>query len=385
MSPYRISGAASYILGTSAKFLYSWSINNCTNFTDTNANGVWLSGEATATVNTCPNFSGSALSTPSSATKVDLNNFIFTTNTGNPVMTRTLPTDIFISLGPDYVRSTTAPNAPAVKDSPLVQKFDTGTANSLYGTGFDVRGLSWDSTRDRLALVGRQTGTAIKIFLADRDGVIIGSTLGLAVSTTSAQFDSVAFELDNAVALALDATTERLYRFPLKGVSPAAPLNGSNGLSISSLTTPKSIAYDPTTPDDFYVVDANGSAWQIEERNKYTNTLVGSAWSLPAAFDATRPPSGLAIEPTNGDFLVVRNYVNGAGASSSIDIYRIKRSDGSSTSFSVNIYDLGSSATTTTGNWGITYDPTSNRLFLSDSATDKVYEICPNLLISPRS
>jgi hypothetical protein len=110
---------------------------------------------------------------------------------------------------------------------------------------------------------------------------------------------------------------------------------------------------------------------------------VGSAWTLPAAFDASHPPGGLAIEPLTGDFLVVRNYVNGSAPNHTIDIYRMTRA-GSNTSFSVNIDDLGSTATGTTGNWGIGYDAVTNRLFLSDSATNKVYEVIPSLLITSR-
>jgi hypothetical protein len=385
-SPYRISSYSKYRLNGTPRFLYAQSENNCTLFTDTNANGVWQSGVDTAgSAATCPNSVSSPLLTmPSQANRVDLSGFQFSTGSGSPEAVRSLLSHLFLEAKPGPVRSTAAAVAPAAKDSPLLQKFDTATANSRFGTAFGVRGLGWDAFRERLVLVGQHSSGSNQMFLAGRQGILMGTALTTA--TTTLQLDSVAFENGNNTILVLDATNKMLYRYGLRGattgMTPISTLNMATPTNL--INTPTGIAYDPQTPNDFYIVgtDPSTSALRIYERNISSGALVGSSWALPAAFDATHPPGGLAIEPGSGDFLVVRNYVNGSAPNQTIDIYRINRTSGSSTSFAVNINDLGSSATGTTGSWGIAYDADTNRIFLSDDATDKVYEVVPPVLIS---
>lgn len=384
-SPYRASDYTKYQLSGTPLFLYSQSANNCTSFTDTNSNGVWENGTDSAGVtSSCgpTTLTYPLLNTPSQANKIVLSGFQFTTGNGNPEGTRNLPSNIFIAIQHNPVVSTSAAVSPAAKDAPLWNSFTTNTASSLYGTGFDVRAAKWDPSHDRLLLVGHHSSGACKIFVAERNGVIYNPTL--TTTDNAMQFNGVALESDDKTVLALDDSTKKLYRFNISARAPLAPISTLDLSSPSNLiNTPTSIAYDPATPDDFYIVgtDPADSGIKIFERNKSTGALVGSAWSLPAAFDASHPPGGMTIEPTTGDFLVVRNYVS----SSSIDIYRITRATGASSSFSVSTSDLGSSATGTTGNWGIAYNPENNHLFLTDNATDKVYEVIPNLLISPRS
>lgn len=388
-SPYSISSYTKYSLSGSPRFLYAGPDNNCTDFPDTDGNGVWLSGtDAAGSYTACSNGTTTPLDRPSQAEKVILHNFQFTTGSGFPEASRTLPTDIFIAIFGNPVRSSTAPASPAVKDPPLLQSFTTNTANSLFGTAFDVRSPYWDASRNRLIIVGRQSSGSNKIYRTSRQGILIGSALATTVPSSPAGLDGAALESDGKTLLALDATGKKLYRFD---ISSSGTLSATTTLDLGSpsnlINTPTSIAYDASTPNDFYIVgtDPSTSALQIYERNKTTGALVGSAWALPAAFDATHPPGGLAIEPFSGDFLVVRNYVNGSAPNKTIDIYRIDRSTGSSTSFSINISDLGSSATTTSGQWGLAYEAATNHLFLADSATAKVYEVVPPLLISPRS
>jgi type II secretory pathway component PulJ len=389
MSPYKLSAYTKYSLSGSPRFLYAGSDNNCTDFPDTDGNGVWLSGtDAAGSYTACPNGTATPLNRPSQAEKAILHNFQFTTGSGSPEASRTLPTDLFITVSGDPVRSDTAPTAPAVKDPSLLQSFTTNTANSLFGTAFDVRSPCWDPARGRLLLVGRQSSGSNKIYRANRRGVLIGAALATTLPSSPAGLDGAALESDGKTLLALDATGKKLYRFDLSATATLVPSTTLDLASPSNLiNTPTSIAYDPSTPNDFYIVgtDPGTSALRIYERNKITGALVGSAWSLPAAFDASHPPGGMTIEPFSGDFLVVRNYVNGSAPNKTIDIYRIDRATGSSTSFAINISDLGSSAATTTGNWGIAYEAATNHLFLADSATAKVYEVVPPLLISPRS
>jgi hypothetical protein len=296
--------------------------------------------------------------------------------------------DIYLQVKPALVRSNVIPASPMAKDPQALQSFATNTANSMYGTAFDVRGVSWDQARRRLVVVGRHSSGANRIFLADRNGVLMGDKLGLVTSDPAIQLDSVAIEDTSKVILALDAAAKKIYRFNVDAPLPLNPLSTLNLATPSNLVNfPTGIAFDPATPDDLYIVgtDPSTSGLKIWERNKISGTLVGTAWSLPAAFDASNPPAGLAIEPLSGDFLVVRNSVNGTSPNQTIDIYRIKRSDGTSTSFSINVSDLTTSATGATGNWGLAYDPITNRFFLSDSATDEVSEIIADRIITSRS
>ena len=386
-SPYRLSSYDKYVLTGTPKFLYAWAINNCTDFADSSGNGVWLSGSDTAGayISCQEGTSAPALSSPSQATKVDFQNFQFSTGKGSPEATRTLPTDFFLTRKSPLVRSNAAAVSPAVKESPLVKAFVTNTANSLFGTAFDVQSAAWDPTRQRLVIVGNHSSGSNTIYVTDRLGFLLRS--GLTTSSSTIQAYSTAVKSDGNSILVLGSTdsgsTYNIYGFDVSG---NAPLSTASTLSLTGLVnSPKGIAYDASTPNDFYVVGTNtsSSALEITERNASTGALVGSAWALPAAFSGTYPPGGLAIDPVTGNFLVVRNYVNGSSPNKTIDIYFIARATGSSSSFSVNIDDLGSTATGTTGKWGLGYDPINNRLFLSDSASDKVYEVIPSQLISP--
>jgi type II secretory pathway pseudopilin PulG len=403
-SPYAVSPYTKYKIinqsgvGTAPRFVYA-GIKDCVDFQDTNANfifdpgtvnsdGSYTVGADTIASSSCSNFSGSAMKKPSEAKHIDLQYFNFSTQTGSPVASRPLPANnYFIAVAPGLVRSTSTPlPSPAVKDPPLLQSFVTNTANSLYTTGFAVRGVTLDPSHQRLVLVGNHSSGSSTMYAADRDGVLMGSPLTTSVTTLN--FDSVAMEADGKTILALDGTNKIVYRYDISGTSPITPTTTLNmGSATNQINTPKSVMYDPSTSSYFYVVGADTStgAWKIFEFSKTTSNAAATAtWALPAAFDGTHPPSGLALEPNTGDFLIVRNYVNGSGATSAIDIYRLTRA-GVSTSFSININDLGSTATGTTGNFGMAYEPKTNRIFLTDSATNKVYEVMPSLLISPRT
>jgi hypothetical protein len=389
-SPYRVFSYDKYTLSGSPKFLYSWAVNNCTDFVDSSGDGVWLSGSDTAGayLSCTEGTSAPALTSPSQATKVAFHNFQFSAGGGVPEATRSLPSDIFLNVQTPLVRSTLAAVSPAVKESPLVQSFTTNTANSLFGTGFDVRSAAWDPTRQRLIIVGHY-GTTHTIYLADRLGVLIRSPLTTTANTIKAY--GAAVKADGTSLLLLGSTdsgtTYSLYGFDVSGSSPLAT---SSTVSLTGIVnSPKGIAYDASTPNDFYVVGTNTgtSALEITERNASTGALVGTAWALPAAFDGTHPPGGLAIDPVTGNFIVVRNYINGTSPNKTIDIYIITRATGSSSYFSVNIDDIdsGSATTGTNGNWGLGYDAMNNRLFLCDTIRDKIYEVIPSQLISPRS
>lgn len=403
-SPYRISGYTKYQLTGTPLFLYSHDANNCTSFTDTNGNGVWQTGvDAAGVTAACGSHSISSpvLTSPSQATKVVLSGFVFSSGTGNPVVTRSLPSNIFMASPHGLVVSTSSV-ADGVKDSPVLTSFDVATANSLFGTYFDVRGLTWDPIRARLLMVGHHgSGGPAKIYQVERNGVPING-LGLVIQNPAVQLGGIALLEDGQTVIALDDSAKKVYWYNLNGSSLlvpfqtfnlANPSTGSPALAGSSnlVNSPTSIAYDPNTPNDFYVVgtDPAGSTFKIFAIDSTTGSLstaslASGALALPAAFDASHPPGGLAIEPVTGDFLVIRNYVSGSSPNKLVTIYRITRT-GTSTSFDVNVDDIGSTATGTSGYWGLGYSPNSNHIFLSDTVTDKVYEVYPSVLISPRS
>lgn len=387
-SPYRMSAYTQYRLLGTPKFLYAAAINNCTDFADSTGNGVWLSGSDTAGAYLActEGTSTPVLSTPSQASKVDFRGFQFSTGKGSPEATRNLPTDFYLSLSTPLVTSSTAAVAPAVKDSPLVKSFVTNTANSLFGTAFNVQSATWDTVANRLVIVGTRSSGSNTIYLADRLGVLINSGLATSASTIQAYSTAVTSDSNTISVLgSIDSgVTYNVYGFSLAG---AAPLITSSTLSLTGLVnTPRAIAYDPATPSDFYVVGSNTatSALEITQRNLSTGALVAT-WALPAAFTVAAPPGGLAIDPVTGNFLVVRNFVSGSSPNKTIDIYLITRASGTSTSFSVNIDDLGSTATGTNGKWGLGFDPFTNQLFLSDSNSNKIYTVLPNQLLSPKS
>jgi Tfp pilus assembly protein PilV len=394
ISPYRVSPYDEYVLQGTPRFLYSSSINNCTDFKDdVVVDSVWTSASDSAAYLACTSGTSSpVLPAPSDAKKVDLQGFQFSTGKGTPEATRVLPSDLFISLGPTFITSTASMTSPAVNDNQLAQSFATSTAN-LFSANFKPYAVTWDPSRERLIIAGQNgTGTATKVFITDRKGLMIGTSLGFTTATTTNQFNGVAVKTSGTDILALDSAANKIYGFSLIGGSSLTP---SSTLDISTyVTTGKGygIAYDAGTPNDIYLLAQDASSnFTITERNATTGAIVGTAWSLPAAFDATHPPGGLAIEPVNGDFIVTRNYVNNSGTSNAaIDIYVIPRSIGTTASFSVNINNLGSIATVANpGGWGIAYEPITNHIFLTDiggvSYPKVIYEVIPSQLISPQS
>jgi Tfp pilus assembly protein PilV len=415
-SPYRISPFNNYYLtGGTATFLFAQDGNNCTAFTDTNTNGVWASGEGAA-ASDCGNYdiTTPVLSTPSEATKVILHGFQFAGN-GLPLPQRTLPTNVFAMAPQAMVIDTTlGAVAPGVKDAPLMKSFDTSTANSQFGSGCSTYALQWDPSRQRL-LVGSYINSTGKIFQIDRMGVLINSPVILSSISTTGVSNSVlpygiALLDDGYTVMVLDSNSTSVLWYNLKSPAPLQPFkrlwlnnpsdatNNTPVLAGSSdlINSPKGLFYDPKWPNNIFLVgqDPSNSAWKIFEVDTTTGQIAtGGALSassgklaLPAAIDTTHPPSGLSQEPTTGDYLVSRNYVNGATTSKSIDVYRIT-SAGVSTSISFNIYDLNAAGTaaTTTGYWPLSYSPETNHVFFSDVASGKIYEAIPNQLIAPQS
>lgn len=409
-SPYRVSPYDKYILagstvtgGSMPYFLFAHDANNCTQFRDAGGiSDIYEAGiDDTPTYVNCGTHSTSSplLNRQSQATKVILKGFTFYSSTGNPLVSRALPNNIFMSVAPAPVASPTAA-ASGAKDSPLLYSFDVATANSLFGTGFDVRGLTWDPIRGRLLIVGHHNTGSCKIYQADRNGVLIGP--GKSILDTSVQLAGIALLDDGQTVIALDDSAKKVYWYNLNNPTPLVPIQTLNLANPSTGTptlagasnlvnTPTSIAYDPNTPTDFYVVgtDPADSGLKIFAINATTGSLSTASLasgkvSLPAGIDASNPPGGLAIEPVTGDFLVVRNAVSGSSPNKLITVYRVTRA-GASSSFTVNVDDIGSTATGTAGYWGLGYSPETNHIFLSDTVTDKVYEVFPSVLISPRS
>ncbi|MGG2383067.1 hypothetical protein, partial [Salmonella enterica] len=79
---------------------------------------------------------------------------------------------------------------------------------------------------------------------------------------------------------------------------------------LAGLTNPTGVAYDPNTPDDFYLLCTSGGAEKILEINKLSGANVAN-WTIPAGI-ATADRTGFSIEPYNGTFIIMKNNVSGS-------------------------------------------------------------------------
>jgi prepilin-type N-terminal cleavage/methylation domain-containing protein len=386
-SPYRVSGFNKYKMTGTPKFLYAHTFNGCYDYPDDNSNGVHDAGDTTITQTACgtsPNSSwlvATASRKPEKSSKVILANFAFTTGTGSPEALRSLPSYIFIAVSPGLVSSTLAAVSPGVKDSMLVQSFSTNPAvNPQFPTGFSIRGLAWDKAHEVLLLSSRYSG---KIFRTERNGVQVNYPLVIADGNMRPRWLEV--EGDGNVLMAgvfNDLSQFAYYRYAINDSGAAVPITGPI-LYGNNTASRRALAYNPNYPD--YVYAPIDAGMQIQELNKYTMVATGNSWSLPAAVSSAAQISGMFIEPVTGNFYVSRNQVYTSGGRNYIDIYKILRSNGASTlEFSIDLTDLGSSATGTNGLFQMAYDPALNRIFLSDEVSNRVFEVIPPKLISPR-
>lgn len=394
-SPYRIAGFNKYRLTNASgpKFLFAHAANDCMDYVDDNGNGVLGSGDSTQNQVSCPlngNTWTSWFATTSSSfnptysSKVILNNFNFTTGTGRPETTRNLPQYVFMAVNPGLVRSNASAVSPGVKDTQLIQSFSfDSTVNSLWPSGFSVGGLSWDAAHERLLIAS----TTHRLFFGtERNGVFINRPFTF-------YSDSV---IPHAIAVEEDGHTlhtvgngaiQYYYRYDLNSPLPLSLVQGPLN-SISVQANPRHLAYDPNTQNLYVPCTDSGGNRVIKElagKNSATpGTETGTTYSLPAAFSSSAQLGGLVVEPLTGDFLIARNQVYTSSSNNYIDIYRITRS-GTVTSFAVNLTDLGSTATGTSGGFGMAYDSTLNRLFLADNVSKRIYEVAPVKIISSRT
>jgi len=412
-SPYRLSAFNKYRLSGTPLFLYAQEANNCTSFTDTDANGVWLSGtDAAGAFADCGSYDTSSpiLTSPTQATKVVLNGFSFTTGKGVPEATRSLPSNIFMTAPQGLVASYSSAVSPGVKDNILVKSFDTSTANSLFGAGYQLWAVTWDPVRQRLLSTGYLGSGSwpTKLFQIDRTGVLIGQPLYIPANPYW-EPTAVALLDDGETVMVVndDGTNSRevvcWYNLNTNGaLAPSRILNLSNpsdnttpgvsslpvisGASTDLVNYPNGIVYDPKYPDEIFVLgnDPTGGAFKIFEINTRTGALASNVLSGGKLTLTGTKPVGLAQEPTTGDFLYTDATISGSAPNRTIKIYRIT-SGGTTSYITVNIDDLGSTAATGPAGWfSLAYDPDTNHIFLSDAATGKMFEILPDRLISPR-
>ena len=401
VSPYAISPYTKYQLSGSPKFLYAHASNDCIDYVDDNANGVLGAGDSTQTQVNCSTSSSftvdSSANSPDKSSKVILANFNFTSGTGSPESIRNLPAYLFIAAAPGLVRSIVPSSAlsPGVKDPMLVQSFSWDNAvNPLWPSGYSPKGITWDNTHERLLLGNDVAGT---IYQTERDGVFINAPITL--SSVTAYTRAMAIEDDGQTldVITFDGTNDQYYSYNLSGTAPLTANTGPTAFSptvVSGVNNRWHMTYDPQIKN-LYITDWNNGSSQarVEE---YYNGINGTAgtrsgsvqntnyWVLPAAFAAAGQIGGLFIDNNTGEFIVARNVVYTSSSSNYIDIYRLTRTGTSTLIFSVNITDLGSSATSTNGYWGMAYDPVLNRLFLCDNVSKKIFEISPPVLISAR-
>lgn len=383
-SPYRISPFNKYRLTGTPRFLYAQANNNCTSFTDTNNNGVWLTGEGRSSV-ACGTTTANSpyLDKPSQAIKVILNGFRFTTGKGSPESIRALPGDIFIAAPQGPVRSNTAVASPGVTDTPLVQSFGTVNAsNPQFPSGFTAGGVAWDPAHERL-LLGTKGSTLATMFQTERNGVQINDPLTLTDNTL--RQNSLAMENDGKTAIATGqiGASYAVYRVNVDSTPPLIPY-GTFLIPDATLSY-FGVGFDPNAPEYVYLAYENSSSQRrIVEYNKSTGAATGNYWALPAAFTSYEDIGGLYVEPATGDFIILKNLIYTSGGSNYVNIYRITRA-GASSYFSINLSRIGN--TTPTGSsatFQFAYDPKTNRIFLSDRYAGRVYEVVPPVIITPR-
>lgn len=362
-SPYNRSAYTRYAINN-GRFLYCGYQNNCTDFQDTNGNGVYEFGVDNAGT-IASGYTGTPLIKPEQAVKIALNNFVFDRQVGNPPISRSIP-DLIIHLNRPLVRMA----------SPLVQTFATNTANSSFATVFDVRGVYYDHAGRQLLVVGRRSSGTNVIYRVSIDGVSVNTAINTGIS--GIQMDAVFMENDNRTIGILDETNSKFYRVNTSSGSIDTTIDTS-----TFITAPKSIAFDVSTPSNFYIIGMVSGSIKILERNKTTAAAVNT-WSVPAGLTS---PAGMFIEPLSGDFYVIQNTVGGSGATRAITLYKIARSSSTTAdTFTINLADVQSNATSATTNfWGLGYNPFTNHLFLSDTYSDQIYEVMPNRLISARN
>lgn len=398
-SPYRISGFNKYRLvnASGPRFLFAHSANNCIDYVDDNVNGVLGSGDTTQTQVNCGTAANSWFGVtanslnPTYSSKVILNNFNFTTGTGRPEAIRTLPQYIFIAVAPGPVRSNLAAVAPGVKDTQLVQSFSfDSTVNNMWPAGFNVVDLAWDSAHDRL-IIGSSSHSIL--YTTERNGVFINQPYALNDGKYPAR--GVAIEDDGNTLHAISNTTsERYHRYNLNSISPLTEVAG--GAAATFVTAQSSrlfMAFNPNNRRLYITRVDNDGFFKIVELNGPDSTApqteTGNKWQLPSAIATASQIGGFEIEPTTGDFLIVRNQVYASGGNNYLDLYRVPRTGSYSLAMtpylSINLTDLGSSATGTAGQFGLTYDAALHRLFLADNVSKRIYEVAPVELITPRS
>lgn len=396
-SPYRISGFNQYRMTGTPLFLYTPAYNGCLDFVDTNQNGVWSSGEGVSSVacgtsaNSYWGFSSLDMK-PEKSSKVILANFAFTTGKGNPEALRSLPPYIFIAVAPGLVRSTMAAVSPGVKDPMLVQYFSTDpTTNFQFPTGFIIRGLAWDRQHEVLVLSPETGG---KLYRTERDGVVVNSPFTISDPNSSVSPWFMTMEGDGQTVMAINndgSDDYRFYRFTLSGGTTITPITGP--ILVGNGAYRRAAAFSPKNPNYFYVPSAATSPYRIEQRDKTSATVAVTGatvnvdyWELPAAYSNPSYLSGMFIEPVNENFYVLLNNVYTSGGRNYVDVYKIVKSTGTATlDFSIDLTELGSSATGVNGRFQIAYDPDLNRIFMSDRTSNRVYEIVPPKLLSPRT
>jgi hypothetical protein len=391
-SPYRLSAYNKYKLIGTPIFLYAQDANNCTSFTDTDANGVWLSGTDSAGVFAdCGAYDTSSpiLTSPTQATKVVLQSFAFTTGSGVPEAIRNLPTNIFMAAPQGVVVSTSAAVSPGVKDSQLFHSFDVKTANSLFNTTFALYSLRWDPVRQRLLAAGRNSDVSgAVLYQVDRTGVLIGPPIPISAQTSAPSVLPVGMALleDGETLVVADSLNNRIKWF---NINSSPPLNPFKSLAVSTLSQdPYGMAYDPRYPNEIFVYGGypNGTYnYKIEEIDTTagalaTNVIPGGVLTLTGDPD-TYGINDLTLEPLTGDFLATVAHIYGSAPNRTIRIYRIPVS-GSQSYVEFNIDALGNSSTSI--NWFSAYDPETNHFFLYDPGQGKIHEVIPDKVITAR-
>jgi hypothetical protein len=370
-SPYSMSASSTYSID-SGEFLFCGYSNHCTRFNDDiTVDGLYTSGSDTRT-----QVSGSSLLTNAFyAQKIVLSGFIFNRQGGMQV---TWP-DIYQHLPSQHVATATQ----------LMQSINVNpSTNADFDSGFSAKGIAYDFVNRRLILVGANAGSNY-IYQLSRDGIRMdnqgSNSVGSAVS-----FDDACLDADAHTLL----TWKSPGTFTKYDLATSTPGTSTDSFSITftgasyfnTSGTADALACDPVTSGKFYMIGRTSGGTpsiKVISRSPGTTTLSSTISSLPAGMNNVSN-EGMTIDPLTGDFYVLQSTITGSAPNKTVTFYHLTQASPSTVdTFTVNISTLGSTATTPTSGWGITFDPFNNHMFMVDGQTQKIYEFIPPRLLSP--
>jgi hypothetical protein len=340
-SPYPVSAANAY--GVTGTFSYCNEANTCSGTPD------------------------------ASTRKIRLNSWTFTSSIGQDPQHFDVP-DIYLNL----------PNRTQANTTTTISSFSTNSG-TFPSSGFNVADLTFHPPTKQLVVVGGSD----KIYRVNAEGVLIGTVITAAANPATPTLTSIDLEPDGAFAWVVDTANTKLSRINMS----TGGVDTSFSYATLGYSNPRGLSYDEgdgsSTFSPLRLVGTFGGVTVIG-RLTTAGAISGNTASLATAFvPLAHTPAGVAMDPIAVDS---EQFIAGQQVSSgNMTIYRynpwhIGYSTGSNYSFTLNLSQMGSSDTTTTRNFGLAFDPITNRLFVADPSDSqkRVFQVLPpRTLIRP--